>query len=239
MQPDAGRLVKIAGIQSALIGLYDAPDASAFEPLVAPPARSSTCVFSFFKRWQEGITLHLSRENYGCGGAGRSLCGVKVGTREDLVTFLVDEEGLKPSHELMEEWLAQNRPYQQQYPHILIGPLRESQYDFLKSITFFVTPDQLGLLILGAQYRSRPSDPQPVLARFGSGCMQLLTMFEDLSIPQAAIGATDIAMRRYIPPDILAFTVTKAMFEQLCSLDKQSFLYKTFWRKLRKARHSK
>ena len=43
--------------------------------------------------------------------------------------------------------------------------------------------------------------------------------FADLSIPQASIGTTDIAMRQHIPPDILGFTVTKSMFEQLCALD--------------------
>jgi hypothetical protein len=43
-------------------------------------------------------------------------------------------------------------------------------------------------------------------------------------------------MRQYLPSDVLAFTVTKAMFQQLCGLDEKSFLYKPFWRRLRKAR---
>jgi len=59
---------------------------------------------------------------------------------------------------------------------------------------------------------------------------------EDVNIPQAIIGTTDIAMRQFLPPDILAFTVTKPMFKQLCELDDKSFLYKPFWRNLRKAR---
>jgi hypothetical protein len=65
--------------------------------------------------------------------------------------------------------------------------------------------------------------------------MQLIP-FNDLDIPQASIGTTDIAMREYIPPDILGFTVTKSMFRHLCALDERSFLYKPFLRKLRKAR---
>jgi hypothetical protein len=65
--------------------------------------------------------------------------------------------------------------------------------------------------------------------------MQLLP-FEDLSIPQASIGTTDIAMRQHIPPDILAFTVTKSLFKQLCELDERSFLYKPFLINLRKSR---
>jgi hypothetical protein len=66
--------------------------------------------------------------------------------------------------------------------------------------------------------------------------MELVPLFQDFNIPQAIIGATDIAMRQYLPPNILALTVTKPMFKQLCALDEQSFLYKPFWKRLRKAR---
>jgi hypothetical protein len=90
--------------------------------------------------------------------------------------------------------------------------------------------------MIGAQYHSAPGDPIPVLASFGSGCMQLMPVFNDLTIPQAMVGATDIAMRQYLSPDILAFSVTKPMFERLCSLDERSFLYKPFWQRLMKAR---
>jgi hypothetical protein len=48
----------------------------------------------------------------------------------------------------------------------------------------------------------------------------------------------DIAMRRYLPPDIIAFTVTKPMYEELCRLDKNSFLSKPFWKDLQKARRN-
>ncbi|KPJ61568.1 MAG: hypothetical protein AMJ46_00175 [Latescibacteria bacterium DG_63] len=239
MQPDYSRLIEIAGIDIPLIGFYDAPDLSAFEPLVVPSSSSHACVFKFFKQWLKGSTLHLTAEKPGCGGAGRSLCGVPVTSRADFIKFLVDEEGLKASRELMEEWLDNDRPYRPEHGQVLIGPLREAQYEYLKSVTFFVNPDQLGLLAVGAQYQSRPSDPPPLLAPFGSGCMQLVTLFGDLARPQAIVGATDIAMRQYLPPDVLAFTVTRPMLEQLCALDGRSFLYKPFWKNLRRARGHK
>ena len=157
-------------------------------------------------------------------------------SREDFVTFLVDDEGLKASHDLMEQWLDHRNGYRQEHAHILIGPLRNDQYEYVKSITFYVNPDQLSVLMLGAQYNNGPGDPPPVIAPFGSGCMELVPLFDAFDIPQAIIGATDIAMRQHLPPDILAFTVTKPLFEQLCALDKRSFLYKPFWQNLRKAR---
>jgi hypothetical protein len=236
MQPDPTKLLEIAGIEIPLVGFYDAPDRSAFEPVVLPPKQSHVCVFAYYKLWLKGTTLRVTEENFGCNGAGRYLCGVTTRPREDLVAFLVDDEGLKASRALMEEWLDHRRQYQPDNGQVMIGPLRPDQYAHLKSVTFFVSPDQLGLLMLGAQYHSRPADPAPVLAPFGSGCMQLVTLFEDLNIPQAVVGATDIAMRQYLPREVLAFTVTKPMFEQLCGLDERSFLYKPFWTRLRKSR---
>ena len=190
----------------------------------------------FYKNWQKGDTLHITKDTFGCGGAGSYLFSVDVRTREDLINFLVDGEGLKASHEIMARWVEKRRTYQPEHPNILIGPLREAQYEYLRSIIFFVNPDQLSALMIGAQYNSAPGDPPPVIAPFGSGCSQMLPPFDDLNIPQAVIGATDIAMRQFLPPEILAFTVTKPMFKQLCELDEKSFLYKPFWKNLMKAR---
>lgn len=234
--PDPAHLIEKTGLSIPLIGLYDAPDVGLFEPLTAPKPGKRACVFAFYRQWLDGVTLHITRDNFGCGGAGHWLCGVETRSREEFVRFLVDDEGLKSSPELMAQWLDHHQGYQQEHPNILIGPLREEQYAHLRSVTFYVTPDQLGVLALGAQYHSAPGDPPPVIAPFGSGCMQLVSLFDDLSIPQALVGATDIAMRHYLPPEVLAFTVTRPMFEQLCALDERSFLYKPFWVNLRRAR---
>ena len=236
MPPYPSALVKTAGIEIPLIGFYDAPDPSPFDPVIEPKAGARACVFAFYKSWLKGETLRVTNDNFGCGGAGRSWCGVEMRSREEFISFLVDEEGLKVSHDLMNRWIDASAPYRQKFGNILVGPLRESQYEHLKTITFFANPDQLGLMTLGAQYHSAPEDPPPAISPFGSGCMQLIGVFKDLDVPQAAIGATDIAMRQYLPPDVLAFTVTKAMFERLASLDERSFLTKPFWKRLMKVR---
>ncbi len=232
-QPDFARLLKKIDLSLPLLGLYDAPDPKGFEPLLRP--KRGDCVFSFYKNWLAGQTLHITKEHYGCGGAGRWLCGIEMRSKKEFIKFLVGEEGLKASPELMEKWIDSSRPYKAAHAHILIGPLKESQWEYIKSVTFFVNPDQLSTLLVGAQYHSSPQDPPPVIAPFGSGCMGLLP-FENLNIPQASIGATDIAMRRHLPANILAFTVTRLMFKQLCSLDESSFLYKQFLKDLKKAR---
>jgi hypothetical protein len=239
MPPYPSALIKTAGIEIPLIGFYDAPDPAPYGPIVEPKAGARGCIFSFYKSWLKGETLRVTKDNFGCGGAGRSWCGVEARSHEEFIRFLVDDEGLKASHVLMDRWIDASVPYRQAYENILVGPLRESQYAYLKTVTFFVNPDQLGLMVLGAQYYSAPEDPPPVISPFSSGCMQLVGVFRDLAAPQAAIGATDIAMREHLPPDLLTFTVTKPMFERLTSLDERSFLTKPFWKRLMKTRESR
>jgi len=238
MQPDPGRLLNALGILTPLIGCYDAPEAHPFVPLVASLPDRMTCVFAFYEHWLKGETLHITRENFGCAGAGRALCSVNMRSRADLVKFLVDAEGLRASHSLMEAWLDHGQTYRPEHPNLLIGPLKPDQDAYLKTVTFLANPDQLSALVTGANYHHGPADPAPVIAPFGAGCMQLLTVFADLAISQAAIGATDIAMRQHLPPDIVAFTVTKPMFAELCALDEKSFLFKPFWKRLIKARQA-
>jgi hypothetical protein len=235
-QPDPTRLLDITSLEIPLIGLYDAPDPAPFEPLVSPRPGVRSCVFAYYSQWLEGKTLHLTRENHGCGGAGHWLWGIESRSRQEFVRFLVDDEGLKASHALMDRWLDHSRPYRPEHPHLLLGPLQPDQYPFLRSVSFLANPDQLSALILGAHYHHAPGDRPPVIAPFGSGCMELAPLFEDLDLPQAIIGATDIAMRQYLPPEVLAFTVTRPLFESLCQLDERSFLYKPFLARLKKVR---
>lgn len=236
MQPDPRKLIKKMGFTVPLLGIYDAPDSFIFEPVVKPPLKTRVCLFNFYNRWLKGETLQLTRDNYGCGGCGSALFNVTTRSREEFIKFLVDEEGLKSSHNLMGKWLDHRKQYEPKHGNLFAGQLRPEQYQYLLTVTFFVNPDQLSLLILGANYHSGPGDPPAVIAPFGSGCMELLTLFGSLDTPRAIIGATDIAMRQSLPPDILAFTVTRPMFKQLCDLDNKSFLYKPFWKNLQKAR---
>ena len=219
-----------------IIGFYDAPDPAPFEPLVSPEGRA--CVFSFYPSWLQGKTIHITKDRCGCGGAGHWMWGIELRSRKEFLEFLVDHEGLKASHALMGKWIDAARPYRAEHPHLFLGPLQEEAWIYIKTITFLVNPDQLSALAIGAQYHSAPEDPAPVIAPFGSGCSQFLP-FRDLSIAQASIGATDIAMRQHLPPDTLTFTVTRLMFNQLCELDERSFLFKPFLERLKQSRRGR
>lgn len=232
-QPDPKNLLKRIDLTTPLIGFYDAPDPTPFEPLITP--KDGKCIFSYFNDWMAGKTLHLTKDKTGCRGASRHLFGGEFGSMDDFLKFLVDGEGLKASTELMKKWVESRPTYKRKYDHLLIGPLKEDMWEFARSISFYVNPDQLSMLMLGAEYNNSPENPPAVIAPFGSGCMHLIP-FANAEIPQAAIGNTDIAMREYLPANTLALTVTRSMFKQLCELDEKSFLYKPFLNGLRKSR---
>jgi hypothetical protein len=234
VQPDVSPILERLSIREPLIGFYDAPDSAPFEPLVVPKGRQ--CVFKSHEDWKRGKTLHLTKEKHGCGAM--HLLGVGERSREDLVAFLCDEEGLKASHELMNRWLDSAPHYEPRHEHILIGPLQPGEYGYLRTVTFYANPDQLSVLTAGAIYYSRPDDLTPLVSRFGSGCMQLAALFDDLEAPQALIGALDQAARGDLDPCTLAFTVTKPMFELLAlwAANPRSSLYNRFLDTLLRAR---
>ena len=238
MKPNPTYLLDKTEIELPLIAFYDTPDLKDFKPVVTPNKQGRACMYSFYKKWLKGETVVLTKDNFGCGGASKHLFNQAMKSHEEFVSFLADDEGLKANHELMDEWVQASSSYQPENEYLLYGPLNIDLYDYIKTITFLVNPDQLSMLMIGAQYFARTSDPEPVLAPFGSGCMQSVSLFKDLNVPQAIIGATDMAMRQYLPPEILAFTVTKPMFENLCKLDENSFLEKGFIKQLKKVRRN-
>ena len=224
------------GIKTLPIGVYDAPDPGLFAPLV-PLKR---CIFEHYQDFQSGAVVVLDQTTQGCPGCGYWMVGKgRFPSREAMVTFLTDKEGLRENSGLIEAWLDAHPTFQPRNGYIAVGPVSDERMKFLRTVTFFVNPDQLSALIYGANYHAHPKDSEPVLAPWGSGCGQMYSLFPDLSAAQAIIGATDVAMRQHIPPDLLAFTVTVPMLERLLSLDDgHSFLGKPFLSQLKLARKS-
>ncbi len=235
MTPNPRNLLNVLEISNPLIGFYDTPKKSLFEPFTIP----KQCIFSCYQDWMQGKSTCLSEPNVKsieCSGAGYWNCNISSVPKEHVAHFLAVEEGLKASQDLMCQWLSSQPPYKKEHEYIVIGPLRMEQYEYINTITFYVNPDQLSLLITGAEYHNAAPVSHLVTAAFGTGCGQLAAIFDNFNTPKAAIGGTDIAMRPYLPRNTLAFTVTRPMFEILCQLDEKSFLHKSFLRNVKQAR---
>jgi hypothetical protein len=234
MTPNPTQLLDIAGIETPLIGFYDVPDSKPFTPCITP----EHCIFSCYENWLKGERICLSANDAFCRGGMYWICGVEFASRDSFANNLNQREGFKALSALMKQWLDNQKPYKIEHQYVVIGPLTGSHDDYLRTITFLVNPDQLSLLLLGTEYHNASVNVHPTTMAFGSGCGQLAALFGDFhtDVPMAMIGATDIAMRQHLPPDMLALTVNKPMYRQLCALGESSFLYKPFWKKLRKSR---
>jgi hypothetical protein len=234
MLPDPTNLLEIAGIEIPLMGFYDVPNCKPFAPFTTP----EHCIFSCYENWLKGERICLSASDTFCRGGMYWICGVEFESRDSFAKDLNQREGFKVSSALMQQWLDNLKPYKIEHQYVVIGPLIDSHDDYLQTITFFVNPDQLSLLLLGTEYHNASVNAHPTTVAFGSGCGQLAALFGDFhtDVPMAMIGATDIAMRQHLPPDILALTVNMPMYRQLCALGESSFLYKQFWKRLRESR---
>jgi len=232
-------LLQQANFDKAIVVVYDAPADTPFGDIVEMKKEGRVCLFAHYKNWMKGKTLRLTAEHFGCGGCGTWFFGVQKRSRQNYIEFLTDDEGLKDKHQIMGEWFDQAKRYEPQHDAIFVGPVDEKFLEYTKSFTFFVNADQLSIFITAANYFASPADPDPVKVRFGSGCSEILPHVSFAPHPQAIIGSTDLAMRKYLPPEILAFTVNQLMYVNLCKLNEKSFLNKPFLEGLKKARGGK
>ncbi len=230
------RLVSKLRLATPLVGVYDAAPSAAFAPLVE--TEGTTCCFAYYPRWIEGETLVLSRGGAGCQGAYRAL-GLLQGYPPHMAHFLTDGvgapkgEGLKATPEIAQAFLDRARPIEAASGYILIGPLRLEQWQTLRSVTFFVDPDRLGAVMTLAGYWSADT---VVSAPFGSGCSLMWRALEEDGRDRAVLGATDIAMRRYLPANVLSLSVSPGRFEQMVSFPDEAFLNRSWWNDLLDAR---
>jgi hypothetical protein len=248
MPPSEGAVLRLRDaleLETPIIALYDAAPGPAFEPLIR--AKGRTCCFAFYNRWISGHTLVVERADdsfdepsHGCPGMQRAL-GLGGPYPPWMANFLTDGqngaplgEGLKASPELARQYLERARPPRPSGDHVLMGPLRCSEWDAVRSVTFLADPDRLAALMTLAAYWS--ADPDEIAAPFSSGCGLMWRELASFDRDRAIIGCTDIAMRKYVPPEILALTVSPARFEAMLGFPDDAFLCRSWWRELLAAR---
>ena len=237
------RLLEKLRLETSPIAVYDAEPGPDFEPWIRATGR--TCCFAYYPRWLKGETLVIERgagsftnPKHGCPG-GQNAFGLGEGYPPFMANFLTDGagapmgEGLKASPRLAQEFLDRASPVTPSGDTVLIGPLRVGHWASVKSVSLFVDPDRLAALMTLAGYWS--SDPNLMYAPFSSGCGLLWRELENDG-DRPVIGCTDIAMRRYLPPEILCLTVSPGRFEQMVTFPDDAFLNKEWWNDLMNAR---
>ncbi|NMC18921.1 MAG: DUF169 domain-containing protein [Thermogutta sp.] len=123
--------------------------------------------------------------------------------------------------------------------YVVMKPLGEvdRSRDDVKSITFFVNPDQLSALVVLANYDSQHNEN--VIIPYAAGC-QVIGIFTYRELgresPRALVGLTDISarrnVRRQLGKDVLSFSVTPEMFDRMEGNVSGSFLEEDTWKGL-------
>lgn len=243
-QQSIDRLIQALRLETPIIAIYDTPPSSEFEPMVK--AKGRACCFAFYPRWLKGETLVVERNGgsfqnpkKGCPGMHNAF-GLGKGYPPWMANFLTDGkgapmgEGLKATPELAREYLDRAKSPRLSDDHILIGPLQLTQWDKVKSVTFFVDPDRFSALMTLASYWS--SHQEEIAAPFSSGCGLMWRELINFNQDRAIIGCTDIAMRKYLPPEILCLTVSPYRFQKMVNFPDEAFLNKGWWNDLMKSR---
>lgn len=241
------RLMEKLRLETPIVAVYDSPPDETFEPMVG--AMGSACCFAYFPNWLKGETVvfkggkgNFSNPRNGCNGAQVAF-GLKKDYPPFMANFLTDGkgaprgEGLKANPEIAQDFLDRSKPPQISGDTVLVGPLRLEQWEKVRSVTFLADPDRLSALITLSVYWS--SDPDLICAPFSSGCGMLLRELENQEKDRVVIGCTDIAMRRYIPPNMLSITVSPRRFERMVGFPDEAFLSKTWWNELMDMRELK
>ena len=229
-------------LATPIIALYDTDPSEAFEPMVEAGGRA--CCFAYYQRWLKGETLVVKRAvdedfmnpQHGCPGLQKHF-GFDKTYPPWMANFLTDGkngapmgEGLKASPDLAQEFLDHIRFPEPDGDYILMGPLKLSHWDKVKTVTFFADPDRFSALMSLAAFWS--SDPEEVAAPFSSGCGMTWEVFNSHEKDRAVIGCTDIAMRKYIPPEIMCLSVSPRRFERMVDFPDEAFLTRSWWNAL-------
>ncbi len=241
------RVMKKLRLETPLVAIYDASPSDEFAPMLK--AKGRACCFAFYKRWLDGDTVafvkapeessDFAEPTHGCPGSQRAL-GLTKDYPSYMAHFLTDGEGapmgegLMATAELAQEFLDRAVAPEVSGNSVLIGPLKLDQWDKVRSVTFFVDADRLSAVMRLAGFWS--SDPDLVSAPFSSGCGLLWRDLINQERDRPLIGCTDMAMRKYLPPEILCLTVTPQRFERMMTVPDGSFLDKTWWNELMDSR---
>lgn len=196
----------------------------------------------------KGKKVVFSRENFGCEGGGVGLgflntfsAGMEYflsnSAPEDLPLRYKNRqsEGYKKSAALTRQWMDNIQPVDFAEKYVVFKPLHEVDMasETPQSIVFYVNPDQLTALIVLANYESAENDR--VIAPFASGCQGVcrLSLLENKKKrPRAIIGMTDISVRLYMEPDLLAFSMPYALYQEMEANAEGSFLDRHLWKKI-------
>lgn len=151
--------------------------------------------------------------------------------------FLLGERYLK-TPESVRQFIAQLPIIDIPVRYVVMKPFSEvTDADDVRSITFFVSPDQLAALIVLANYSGTHN--QNAIIPFAAGCQSIgICTFAEAQRdqPRAVVGLVDLSarknLRRPLGKDVFSFSVVPTMFWRMEADVPGSFLERATWKSL-------
>jgi hypothetical protein len=205
------------------------------------PFPGSHCFIHELERVRQGESLIFTGSDIGCGG-GRFFLGFTRNLRPNFNYFLscgipgeLEGERYKESPELVAKMRAQFPP--------MVAPARQvvfkrwdrlDEADIPQVVIFFAGADVLSGLFALANFDE--SDPQAVIAPFGSGCFTIVNQpYRELESahPRAVLGMFDVTARPWVAAHEMTLAIPWPKF--VCMVDNmhKSFLGLGDWTKVK------
>jgi len=210
--------------------------------LVKPGTIARRCVIAALSLVRKGRALCLDAQSIGCSG-GQTCLGFRETFEPDDKYLLssgipgkVEGERFVKTPEIAAEWLKRMPLFKAPARFIVFkrwDSLNKS--DEPEVVIFFACPDVLSGLYTLANFEE--TEPNPVFIPFASGCgsiVQYPFLEKDSVRPRAVIGLFDVSARRFVPENILSFSVSIRKFERMVRNMKESFLTTHSWKAVRK-----
>jgi uncharacterized protein (DUF169 family) len=207
----------------------------------AKPPKGWRCIICDLARVRRGKSLVFDRSSVTCSG-GLFYLGYDTQRSEHFRYFLaqgkpgvIEGERYKKSPEIVDEVNARHQSL----------PLPGKYYTFKRwdmlaeadnpdVVIFFARPEVLASLFTLANFDQ--SDPNGVIAPFGSGCSSIIhypRLEQKRDHPRAVLGMFDPSARPCVPVDVLTFAIPAKRFLTLISYMDESFLITKTWDKVK------
>jgi uncharacterized protein (DUF169 family) len=194
---------------------------------------------------------YFDRKSFGCPGGGTGLgfgdrygkfpidCLLSTGNEEMAAqmggggSIMAEGERFYKNPELARKWVDSLPMTDVPTEYVVFKPWEQvSEKDEPELIVFFANADQLSALVVMADYNRGTN--QSVTAPFGAACQSILFGYAEAKKenPRGVLGFFDISKRSVVDREILTFTVSFKMFQEMEASVEGSFLEMDAWRKL-------
>lgn len=217
-------------MEMAPMGWYfsDEVPAGALEP----DNGKKTCMFSFMKRVAGGGAVCFSSGHAGCPGASCYL-GFKAPSK-DAGRFLAERERFKMNVDLGNAFYEAIGAPQPGSEFVVLESLAVMEEDReVEVVNLWTDAGGMSGLVTLANY-DRPGNENVVIP-FASGCQSIWTIpYKESSgrEPRCVAGCVDPAVRRYLGPHVLSFSMPSQRLVEMADNVSGSFLEQAGWKRI-------